>query len=87
MKYSIVILAILYLLTNCNDNNVINKISDKTRDSTLLILQELYSKQNYKEAEKIIDKLPPRDEFDTKYFNIKSKIKYNCKVHRSYLFC
>ena len=90
MNFNVKISCILFLTSffiGCNNKSEEQKVvNKKERDSLFLISEELYAKQNYKEAEKSIDKLEPIDDFDLRFFNLNAKIKFNCKKYTETIF-
>jgi tetratricopeptide (TPR) repeat protein len=85
MNFSLRILSILFFISlfiGCNNQSEEQKTQNKKeRDSLFLVSEELYAKNNYKEAEKSIDKIKPIDEFDLRFYNLNAKIKFNCKKY------
>jgi tetratricopeptide (TPR) repeat protein len=75
------LLFIVFSYLSCGDlseEKARGEYSGLNRDSIYYIIHELYNKQDYKGAERLIEKITPNDQLDVEYFSIKAKIKYNC---------
>lgn len=82
MKYTCILLTFL-TLTSCEDEVPVDPfaISEKTRDSIYLKVQELYVGTKYLEAEKLLGMIRARDIYDHNYFIYNAKVKFNLQKY------
>ena len=74
---NIIILLTFLTLTSCDEEIPVDSfaISDKTRDSIYLKVQEYYQKNQFTEAENLLGTIKARDAYDHSYFLYGAKIK------------
>lgn len=82
MKYILLLLTCLTLIA-CEEEAPIDPyaISEKTRDSIYLKVQELYTLENYKDAEKLLSSIRARDIYDLGYYSLNAKVKFNLQKY------
>lgn len=79
LVYIFFISILIISCDNAKETNEDDKRATPENDSVYKHLEELYSKQNYKQAERIIDTLKPKSQDDLAFYTLKAKIKYNCQ--------